>query len=421
MGCRGETKTNKKHVIVLILTAILVISLQPVVAVAGKPDKPPRKPEEPKPEIPPLKLNDMNIVTAEPDGDGRLRVWGYTGGDPAYGNIWIAENVHYDSVAIGDVDNDDEIEIVGTTGYKVTVWKRSAHVKEDRVFWGNEIIITDVDPSNENGNEVIMITPHRLVVYTYDGDFNIMSCNNFPEYLSTVSVTVGDLDNDENKEILVSVIRPGSDHENEGYLYVFDYGGSNLNLLLNPPIEIDARLNRESLRVGDLNGDGTLEICSTGYRKIGDLYEAYIFIWNHEGIKILDELLLLLLDRTIAPYWTLDVGQLDSDSYDEIALEMRKPNPEIKLYSFTNNLLEEICTIPIDEPSVIRGNVLIADSDDDGDNEIVVYGSCRSDRSSNTGRFYLEVFDYQVDQWASIWDRVGGEYGEFEVWDAAVG
>jgi len=430
----------------IILTIILAISIHSAIVLAkGKSEEPPGKPN---PEIPLLKLNDKNIVTAEPDGDGRLRVWGYTSEDPTYENIWTAENVHYDSVAMGDVDNDpDTIEIVGTTGYRVTegkgksrttyykiffnvykpdesgVWKTSDHVTEDRVFWGNEIIIADVDPTNGNGNEVIMITPHWLAVYTYDEPaFTIMSSFNFPEASATKSVTVGDLDKDGNQEIIVSVIIPGSDHENEGYLYIFEYDNSNLNLLSDPTInDINARLNRGSLCVSDLGGDESLEICSTGYRKIGDFYEVWIFIWDDAGTIILEELL-SELDSTIAPYWTLDVGQLDSDSYDEIALEIREPNRGIKLYNFdTTNGLEEICTIPIDDPSVIRGNVLIADSDGDGDNEIVAYGSARADPSSHTGRFYLEVFNYQEGVWSSIWSRVEGEYGEFEVWSAAVG
>jgi hypothetical protein len=417
-----------------------VLSLQAIIVVAGKPEKPPEKPGEPLPELPELTPT-TNIVTAEPDGGGRLRIWAYQGDPQGYANIWTADNVHYDAVAIGDVDdNPDTMELVGTTGYRVTegsgksrttyykmffdvyhegisgVWKTSEFVPEDRVYWSNEIVIADVDPAEGNGNEVVLLTPHWLVLYKYNGDtFAIRSSYSFPENLSAKSVAVGNLDIDGDLEVVVSVIRPGSDYENEGYLYLFDYDAG--LTLRSDPIFIDARMEQSSLCVSDLDGDGDLEICSTGYRKPGD----------SAGNLLLDQPLSLALDPTMMPYWTLAVGQLDSDPAEEIVVEIRDPTREIKIYKYTpdnsDNIeeIEVIDTITITDPSVIRGNVHVADSDGDGTHEVIAYGSYRSDRRSNTGRFYLEVFENDGSGWASVWSRGGGEYGEYEVWDVAVG
>jgi len=67
---------------------------------------------KPQPVSPKLILAESNIVTYE-GAKNRLRVWGHN--EQGYSNIWTAEDVHYSSIAIGDIDGDidGKEEIVG--------------------------------------------------------------------------------------------------------------------------------------------------------------------------------------------------------------------------------------------------------------------------------------------------------------------
>ncbi len=427
-----------------------------------------KKQQEPPP-IPLLELYPVNIVTAQPGGDGLLKVWGYPGMEELYDNIWTTEGIHHASVAIGDADNNGLTEIVAPTYRRVregtgksgkdsyyemffnvyndeenndeeNIWLSSEIFMEDGPYWTHEITIADVDGLDDvngnPGNEVVMITTTQLVVYRYEGaEFNIIS-STIPSVngytLDLESVTVGDIDGDNVNEILVSANAEGVD--NLGYVLIFDFDGATLNPF--PEIlPIDANLSGQSLRVGDLNGSEGLEICSTGYRKVDDIYEAYIFIWDSRGSLINDgHRIFAGFEYENRPWVHLDVGDIDGVLGDEIVLGSSHPDLLI-LYSWDGNNLNHIgeginpegihpgCNIMINK-------VYIADADCDDVNEIIAcgFGRLPSD-SPRKGKgkplevvndFYLEVFDAGL---SSIWHRIGGDpnKNEYEVWYAAIG
>ena len=439
---------RKAHVRLLSLVLLAVLSYSAVVISTGKPSTPQ-----------PLTLYERNIVTAEPSGlkiHARLRVWGYNTETQTYENIWTVEGISYSSVAIGNVDrNDTDREIVAVTRRKIRVgsksyheiyfhvykegvsgvWKESPGV-EDPTYWFSEVTISDLD---EDGlNEIVMVTERHLVVYRYNCDteeFEIVCSWNSStfaeehlgaqEELHLQSVTVGDVNSTSSGvEILVSgyVLRRIDStpvKENKGFVFVF-----NKDAGLIAWTGVEAYLEDQTLRVGDLDNDGYLEICSTGSVKIGtdeqEYYQSYILVWNRKLELIVKY---MVFETTEEPWTHLDVGELNS-TYpgEEIALGSADPDLII-LYGFSEeeNNLVEYKRLELDYYRVTINNVYIADSDGDGSNEVVVsgYGSEETQGTyGRSGRFYLEVFSAAL---SSEWRRIGGERGEMEVWYAAIG
>lgn len=390
-------------------------------------------------EAPPLQLSDVNIVTAEPDGIGRLRVWTYVGN--GYDNIWAAECVGYISVAIGDADNDGKREIVGSTRREVKegrgesgiswyevffdaykegegdVWLSSEGVREDRYHWMHRITIADIDEDREN--EVVMITAHSLVVYKFlENSFKIVSSrNSFVEGRTLLlrSLVVRDIDGDGVNEVLVSA----HDEEMyyEGYLLMFK------GVMLEPVdvAYVDASLSID-LCVGDLDDHGHMEICSTGTRQVGDRYRVYTFVWKYEGTLelIVEHLAMESSDWMIR---SLTVGELRGEYPGEeiIAATLLEPSvSQLTMYSLDSKsidgtLIYELVErkreiLHFDPLRVSINHLYIGDPDADGQDEIIACGG--------NFNFYLEVLDVNLN---SEWQRSVKGGWESDVWYAAVG
>lgn len=438
-GFMNKLRNLKLFSLVCILAVFLVFFVINIVhAKKGKPE----------PQIPFLNLSNVNIVTAQAGGPMQLNVWGNSG-EYDYEHIWTAEGIHHPNVAMGDADNDGITEIVAPTYRRVGgkggayreiffnvykdgeegIWKSSEAFRESS--YPREITIADV--GGIPGNEVVMITDNKLVTFKYSnefGEFGIIS--KIDLNLSSIvpgqtlilrSVTAGNIDLYYDDEIFVSANVKGG---GQGYVLVFDYCPDE-PMLINE-ISIDAGLSLQSLRVGDLDADGFLEICSTGYRKVDDLYNTFIFIWNAGGESLCDE---KIFGNFELPHLIfLDVGDIGEGNGDEILVG--SCNVPISLFGWDETGLAFIRDVTPEDihPGYRMGinNVNIADAGGGPEKEIIVCGLGRAFSDSNrkgkppktVNDFYLEVFDANLD---SLWSRVGGDSDkdEYEVWYAAIG
>jgi len=155
------------------------------------------------------------------------------------------------SPAIADIDNDGEFEIVAGT------------------FQGP-------------------VGPDPFKMYAWEIDGSII--NGFPVTLSGViksTPAIGDLDGDGSKEIVII----SYDDTNDDSLYVFDLSG---NLRTGFPVGVRyARLSSPAL--GDIDGDGNLEILvggftSTeilyGFHQDGSVIQNFPVLLNHPGSSV---------------------------------------------------------------------------------------------------------------------------------------
>ncbi len=188
------------------------------------------------------------------------------------------------AVTLFDVDKDGFLEIIYPSSNKnlyvfnydgslVTGWPQTLPEMP------GSPAIADID--NDSEFEIVAgtfegpVSPDPFYFYAWESDGNIM--NGFPIALSGViksTPAIGDLDDDGSKEIVVL----SYDDTNDDSLYVFDASG---NLKSGFPVACRyARLSSPAL--GDLDFDGNLEIIIGGY----DNGIEMLYGFHHNGFLI---------------------------------------------------------------------------------------------------------------------------------------
>jgi hypothetical protein len=402
--------------------------------------------------------------------NGRLRIWSYNQSLGDFQVVHTVERAYYESIALGDIDTDGVSELLCTKTfrtpddlsfrvaldvYKVLetgCWERitTIHllepIEEDRMYSDHEIVVSEVD--GKPGNEVVIKTHDWLTVYQYSEEsgtlVNLSSKKAVVDEMTVIfeSVVVGDIDEDGLAEIIVSANDPTKIQQ--GYLMIFQDASlqtfeiTSIDAHLGPTspqgVDLGKRYRHHTVHVGDVDGDGDLEICSSGYRcttgedewtveefwfdenYYRDTIHLYLFIWDHNGE--------LLCENYISKnyYWhpasaqytgfqtlVFDIGDINLDHIgDEIAywFTSEYEYPHVILSSLEGTELKEIWRTTTDGGR----NLYIADADGDGDREIVLGGKYLT--------YYLEIFDAEG---RSVWKRYVSEQGESDVMNIAIG
>jgi len=399
----------------------------------------------------PLTLRDNDIVTTEYGADGRLRVWRKKSSN-SYEEVWRIETTAHPSVAVGNVDNKRDCEIVAPgvcllveekgdrkasafkfflNIYKQGVkdwWKTTFYSDKDCIFENTrshlaEIAIGDID--SEPGNEIALITKSCLSIFKYDTqeeEFKLLRSRNLqiketPLFLK--SIALGNIDDDDAEEIIIAAderTKMDGTVFNKGWILIFKVQDGWPTL--SQATQVDANLAFHSLRLGDIIKGGYPEIVSPSYRNINDMWNSYIMGWDVNGEKIFDMQIFETEDHFNKLIF-LDVGNLSPNWSDEIVVGNNDTNEIILYYWDGNNLIED-SRFPLTPPYVNITNIRIAELDNryDSLHKIIVCGS--GWKHLNTGRFFTEIFGYNQG-FFSTWQRFGGERRERPVSYAVFG
>jgi len=193
------------------------------------------------------------------------------------------EMTHSAAPALGDIDNDGELEIiVAASGNKVFAFNANGSLVNDQQWpkvLGDTVtaapVLADLD---NNGTKEILVNAKDgyLYIWQHDGsDFNVA----WPKLLDgalTVSPAVANLDSDPELEIITSSGDSGSK------VYIFNIDGSSINE--NWPQNIESGYKAQNPVIGDIDTDGELEIV------VGALFHldvaGKIYAWNIDGSSV---------------------------------------------------------------------------------------------------------------------------------------
>lgn len=238
------------------------------------------------------------------DGDGGLEIIVGTsrhGGIYAFddeGNIidgWPVETGKRfpAPITLADLDQDGDLEIIGSADYghfNIYVYHHNG-TKAFQVNNGNglyqEIVPADLD--DDEDLEILTVTDGQINAFHHDGQL----VNGWPVFFDGTpgggggsangepSVLVGDIDDDGESEILIS-----SRTTVKNLIYAWKCNGT---LLENFPIEfVGGPLNRYcngAMALGDLDGDGDIEIVFVGYQQSlsQGIYRTEIYVFDLDG------------------------------------------------------------------------------------------------------------------------------------------
>lgn len=310
----------------------------------------------------PLTLREGDIITTEFHAAGSLRVW-RKGKANSYKEVWRIEPVRHSSFAVGDVDEKEDFEIVAAGlcrrvrkkgerresfyQYFVNIykegeedwWKSSYFDYADCVFEEERYDLTEIKIGNidkEAGNEIILITRSNLGIFKYDqeeGEVRLLrSRQSFFEDRSLFfkSLAVGNIDDDDTEEIIVSADEWKNNEivDNGGYVLIFKYIDNYPELV--KQIRVHGNCSFQSIRLGDVNPQGDLEIITPVYRKIDEAWNTFIVGWDSQGNQIFGKSIYTRGDYQYQIV-NLDVGDLLPGLGEEIIVANQAPD-ELILY-----------------------------------------------------------------------------------------
>ena len=181
---------------------------------------------------------------------GQLAVWsGRTLAlEKVKSRYWIGNTV-FNSVGIGDVDNDGQGEIV-TGGYFFDGTIKVAQLIE----WTGADLVVD-----------------RLLSWFWTGNTVIDS------------VAIGDVDNDGQTEITTSGFY---NNGTQNIAQLIEWKGSNLSVERQTEWNKTDNMVINSVAIGDINGDGKIEIITSGYHFDGTRNNAQLIVWSGSNLVV---------------------------------------------------------------------------------------------------------------------------------------
>ena len=228
--------------------------------------------------------NEELVVT---DGNGKIRIMGLVGSnlntyqewDSGYpmnagAGVTVSTNGHSNPWVIhgGDYGMVMAWEITSETGHN-QVWSTNAETNQNLVYsleGGGTYGIAIGNIDDDDTLEVVVGT-HSGRVYAFDGITYETDWVSPILEKTAIGIAIGDLNNDGNNEIAISTGKPGEPQVEgeggEGYLYIFEKSGSSMTQAYKSS-NIDAALG---ITIAELDGSNYPEIgLATGYLEVID-------------------------------------------------------------------------------------------------------------------------------------------------------
>jgi 4-amino-4-deoxy-L-arabinose transferase-like glycosyltransferase len=268
-----------------------------------------------------------------------LNIWNFTGqAFDIFASNHLELNTTINCIATGDVNGDNQIEIVsvGTRDnglHKVAqlvVWNDSTLALENKTewFWGSDTTATAVAVGNlDNKNQLDIVTAGTFyngsctfaLLSVWNGkDLSLEKTTCWHTFGNTTinSIAISDIDGNGLVEIIVGGYYFDGDKE----ISQITVWNSTLSLKMNKTYFL-TRANARialSLAIGDVDGDGSLEIVAGGYYYQNKSKVAQITVWNGKDLSFKTSTSWGWLNDERALVNSLTVSDYDGDGSAEI-------------------------------------------------------------------------------------------------------
>jgi hypothetical protein len=328
-------------------------------------------------------------------------MFGFVGEVEAKPDDWIEgiianSLVTVNAVAMGDVDNDGNNEIV--IGMKLTTNELRAYRNIDGM-WVEEIIgdvgninvrsLAIGDADNDGFNDVIIgleTAANEVLIYKKDGGTWWKNSIANPG-ANVQSVSIGDADNDGNNEVVIGM----DSASNQVRAYEFDGVNWVEDFIADVPV------TALSLAIGDADNDGNNEVVVGLENTTNEVraYENVTGVWVEENITDI---------FPNAHVLSVAIGDADNDDNNEVVIGLESTFDEVRMLKYSGTWVpESIANVPSDVNSV-----KIGDADNDDKNEVVI------GMTNTTG----EVRIYKKD---GTWSGTQIADVPADVWSVAIG
>ena len=277
--------------------------------------------------------------------------------------------------SVADVDNDGDVEIVQVTG---------GNGKKGRVYLiDHEGTILSGFPKNYNGNWILTTATlsdldgdQQLEIIFLErnspgGNIHILTnkgeiwSENWPVRLPgtpAVTPTIGDIDNDGQKEIVVA---------STTVLYAFNLDGQ---LETGWPVDNpDTKFSFQSPILADLDGDQDLEIIGATH---GNIPEYYVL--QHDGTPY--KVWPFFVPENKWTFTTPSVVKIEEDYQIFMSRPLLTGSPNTDMLYAWNEAGDLQAGFPIENEAGLEGIISVANIDGDGEQELI-FGSNRLDES----------------------------------------
>ncbi|WP_400079921.1 T9SS type A sorting domain-containing protein [Winogradskyella sp. R77965] len=297
-------------------------------------------------------------------------------------------------VVSGDLDGDTDIDIaIGTYDFNQTAQDYIKWYKNDgngnfelqtsvseSVVWVQGMIIADVDALNNNGNDIIATVAFgsKLVYYPNNGsggfgaEVVISNTINSPG-----QVVSGDINNDGNLDLAVA-----SYTDNNTIWFMGDGLGGFVEQTASP-IQSGGTGGPWYLDIGDFDGDSDLDVV-VGFFNTGNIeiyYNQYVESGTSNVSWIMDDVPVANGNSWLAvPTHQMAFADVNNDDVMDV-IKLNNSTGDVEWFSKIKNGASTPNTISDSSIIARPGTVVVADLDDDGNNDVILTDGGSADDS----------------------------------------